>query len=142
MNLNVVIKLMQISLGLIFLWYGALKLFDGVSPAQELATTTISILSFHMIAPDLSIKLIGIWEIIVGLGFILGVGLRYVFVLFFLHMLGTFTPLVILTDVTFTQAPYAFTLVGQYIMKNIVFVLAGLCIYYFNKENKNEKIYS
>ncbi len=142
MNLKTVIKLMQISLGLIFLWYGVLKLFDGVSPAQELATATISILSLHTISAELSIKLLGIFEILIGFGFVLGLYLRLILILFFVHMLGTFTPLFILTDVSFTQAPYAFTLVGQYIMKNIVFVLAGMCIYYFNKENKNEKIYS
>jgi len=141
MNLKTVIKLMQISLGLIFFWYGILKLFDGVSPAQELATTTISILSLQMISAELSIKLLGIFEILIGFGFIFGLYVRFTLILFFIHMIGTFTPLFILTDVSFTQAPYAFTLVGQYIMKNIVFVLAGMCIYYFNKENKNEKIY-
>jgi len=142
MNLNAVIKLMQISLGLIFLWYGMLKLFDGVSPAQELATATISILSLKLLSPEISIKIIAIWEIVVGIGFILGVWLRVVFTLFFVHMIGTFTPLFILTDVTFTQTPYILTMVGQYIMKNIVFVLAGLSIYYYEKEKNSEKIYN
>ena len=142
MTLKTVINLMQICLGIIFLWYGGLKLFDGVSPAQELATTTIGLLSFHTLSSELSIKLLAVFEILIGFGFIFGIFLRFTLCMFFIHMIGTFTPLFILTEVSFNQAPYAFSLVGQYIMKNVIFVLAGMCIYYFNKENKYEKIYS
>lgn len=140
MNLKLVMRLLQISLGVIFFWYGILKVFDGVSPAQELATMTISMLTFNLIEPVISIKLIAIWELLIGLGFITGYCLRTTFLLFFVHMFGTFTPLVLLPEITFTHAPYAFTIVGQYIVKNVVFVLAGMGIYYFNKENNSEKI--
>ena len=142
MTLKTVISLMQVCLGIIFLWYGSLKLFDGMSPAEELATTTLGLLSFHSIPSELSIKLLAVFEILIGLGFVLGIFLRLTLWLFFIHMIGTFTPLVILTEVSFTHAPYAFSLVGQYIMKNVILVLAGMCIYYFNQENKYEKIYS
>ena len=44
-------------------------------------------------------------------------------------MVCTFAPLFLLPEFSFTQAPYAFTLVGQYIVKNIVFILVGIIIY-------------
>ncbi|MGB5919802.1 MAG: doxx family protein, partial [Arcobacter sp.] len=75
----------------------------------------------------------------VGLGFIFGIYTRYVVVLFLAHMICTFTPLFILPDISFTHAPYAFTLVGQYIVKNVVFILAGILIYQ-NEINQRKAI--
>ncbi|WP_228126435.1 hypothetical protein [Candidatus Marinarcus aquaticus] len=52
----------------------------------------------------------------------------------------TFTPLVILPELSFTQAPYAFTLVGQYIVKNVVFILAGILIYQESKKERQQAL--
>jgi hypothetical protein len=43
-------------------------------------------------------------------------------------MLGTITPLFFFPAETFTRIPYAPTLEGQYIVKNIVLVAAGLVL--------------
>lgn len=123
------IKLIRLSLGIIFLWYGLLKFFPSLSPAEELATRTIDILFFGLITPSVSIKLLAILEVGIGLGFIFGIYTRYVVFVFLGHMICTFAPLFILPELSFTQAPYAFTLVGQYIVKNVVFILAGILIY-------------
>ncbi len=131
MNLTTqkVITLMRLALGFIFLWYGVLKLFPDLSPAEKLATMTIEKLFFGLIPNDVSIKLLAILEIIVGMGFLFKVYTRIVVVVFLVHITFTFTALFLLSDICFTQAPYAFTIVGQYIVKNIVFILAGLLIY-------------
>jgi uncharacterized membrane protein YphA (DoxX/SURF4 family) len=123
------IKLIRLSLGIIFLWYGMLKFFPTLSPAEALATQTIDILFFGLISPSVSIKLLAILEVGIGLGFIFGIYTRYVVFVFLGHMICTFAPLFILPELSFTQAPYAFTLVGQYIVKNVVFILAGILIY-------------
>ena len=129
MAMKKTIELIRISLGIIFLWYGILKFFPQLSPAEVLATKTIDILFFGMINETLSMKLLAIWEVCIGLGFILGIYTRFVVVIFLTHMTFTFTPLFILPELSFTHAPYAFTLVGQYIVKNVVFILAGILIY-------------
>ena len=123
------IDLSRIALGIIFIWYGALKLFPHLSPAQELAVLTIDKLFFSMIPPDLSIKLLAIWELFIGVCFITKKFVRASTVLFLTHMLLTFTPLFLLPELCFTQPPFIFTLTGQYIVKNLVFILAGLMIY-------------
>lgn len=123
------ITLIRISLGIIFLWYGILKFFPSLSPAEELATQTMNILFFGLINETLSIKLLALLEVSIGIGFIFGIYTRYVVILFLGHMLCTFAPLFLMPEVSFTHAPYAFTLVGQYIVKNIVFILAGVLIY-------------
>ena len=43
-------------------------------------------------------------------------------------MAGTFTPLFLFPDECFTHVPYAPTLEGQYIIKNIVLISAGIVI--------------
>ncbi|WP_419770094.1 MAG: DoxX family membrane protein [Candidatus Marinarcus sp.] len=123
------IRLMRISLGIIFLWYGMLKFFPNISPAEGLATQTIDILLFGLIKHSVSIKLLALWEVVIGFGFIFGWYTRFIVALFIVHMACTFTPLFLLPELTFTHAPYAFTIVGQYIVKNLIFVLAGILIY-------------
>ena len=137
--MNSTIKLIRFSLGIIFLWYGMLKFFPTFSPAEELATRTIDIMFFGLINPLLSIKLLAILEISIGIGFLLGFYTRVVTVVFIGHMICTFAPLFLLPELSFTHAPYAFTLVGQYIVKNIVFILAGILIYQNEIEAKISK---
>ncbi|KLE10568.1 doxx family protein [Aliarcobacter butzleri L354] len=120
---------MRLSLGIIFVWYGMLKFFPTLSPAEDLAIKTIDIMFFHLIDGSLSIKLLAILEVAIGIGFLSGYYTKLVTIIFLGHMLCTFAPLFILPELSFTHAPYAFTLVGQYIVKNIVFILVGVMIY-------------
>lgn len=133
--MNDILKYSRIALGVIFIWYGVLKFFPQLSPAEVLATKTIDLMFFHMIPANISIKLLAIWEVVVGIGLVFGLYLRFALILFFIHMVCTFTPLFLLPEVSFTQAPYAFTLVGQYIVKNVIFILMGVLIYKNNFEN-------
>lgn len=125
---NFGILLLRVSLGLVFLWFGILKFFPGVSPAQELATNTIELLTFGLIPPNVSINILAAWETLIGLGLILGVYMRATLLLLFMQMLGTITPIFLFPQDVFTQIPYAPTLEGQYIFKNIVLISAGIVI--------------
>ncbi len=122
------IFLLRISLGVIFFWFGFLKFFPGLSPAQGLATKTIDVLSFGMIPPNVSIIILAAWESVIGIGLISGKFLRIILFLLFTQMLGTITPAFLFPSEVFTQIPYAPTLEGQYIIKNLVLISAGLVI--------------
>lgn len=122
------ISLLRISLGVVFFWFGFLKFFPGLSPAQELATRTIETLTFGLVRPQLSIYLLATWECLIGLGLITGWFMRATLLLLFLQMLGTITPVFFFPHEVFTRIPYAPTLEGQYIIKNIVLISAGLVI--------------
>lgn len=128
MELGTAVKIMRIFLGVNFFWFGMLKFFPGVSPAEALATMTIDVLTFGLIAPAVSVKLLAIWEVIIGLGFLTGIYLKTVIKIFFLHMVLTFAPLFFFPDLCFTDLPFALTIVGQYIIKNLVFIMAGAVI--------------
>lgn len=122
------ILFLRISLGIIFFWFGFLKFFSGLSPADQIATKTITKLTLGIIQPNISIILLAIWETLIGLGLISGKFLRITLLLLFTQMLGTLTPLFLFPTETFTRFPYAPTLEGQYIIKNLVLISAGLVV--------------
>ena len=122
------IVLLRVSLGIVFFWFGFLKFFPGLSPAQDLAGRTIEALTFGLIKPNVSVYILAVWECLIGLGLVLGVFLRATLLLLFLQMPGTITPLFLFPQAAFTIIPWAPTLEGQYIIKNLVLVSAGLVV--------------
>lgn len=122
------IVLLRTSLGVVFFWFGVLKFFPGLSPAQDLAARTITVLTFGLVPPTVSIPVLAAWECLIGLGLITGFFMRGTLALLWLQMLGTITPLFFFPSEVFTQIPYAPTLEGQYIIKNVVLISAGLVI--------------
>jgi uncharacterized membrane protein YphA (DoxX/SURF4 family) len=123
------LSLLRISIGIIYLWFGVLKFFHGYSPAEDLAINTVNKLTFGLIPEPLNIILLAGWECALGILLISGKWLRTALVLLFIHMACTFTPLLFFPSVSFKYAPYGFTLVGQYIMKNIIIICAALIIW-------------
>ena len=122
------VTLLRVSLGIVFFWFGALKFFPGFSPAQDLATRTIDVLTFGLIPARLSILILAAWECLIGLGLMAGAFKRATLALLWLQMLGTITPIFFFPGEVFARIPYAPTLEGQYIIKNIVFISAGIVI--------------
>jgi uncharacterized membrane protein YphA (DoxX/SURF4 family) len=122
------ITLLRVSLGAVFLWFGFLKFFPGLSPAQNLAGDTIEKLTFGAVSADTAVIILAVWETLIGLGLLLGVWLRAALFLLWLQMAGTITPLFLFPDACFTHVPYAPTLEGQYIIKNAVLISAGIVI--------------
>jgi len=117
------LKILRIGLGVVFFWFGVLKFFPGLSPAENLVRNTI-----YFINPDLFIPVLALWESIIGIGLITGKYMRFTLLLLFLQMPGTAMPIFILPDVVWTAFPYGLTLEGQYIIKNIVLIGAGLVL--------------
>lgn len=118
---------LRVALAVIFIWFGLLKPC-GLSPADELVQETVR--DLPPFAPDTWLVVLGCWEVLIGVTFLFRRTLRLAIGLLFLQMIGTFLPLVLLPDVTFQAGryPYAPTLVGQYILKNLLFVAAALVV--------------
>ena len=119
--------LMRIALGIVLLWFGALKLIPGLSPAESLAGRTLEVLTLGAVPSATAVPFLGLFESLIGLGLLIGVWMRVTLGLLLLHMLGTLTPLVLFPSETFTYFPFAPTLEGQYIIKNAV-LIAGAVI--------------
>lgn len=122
------IKYLRISLGIIFIWFGFLKFFPGVSSAEGLATKTISIMTFGLLQPSVSIIILASWETLIGVGLLFNKFMRETLFLLFLQMIGTITPLFFFPTETFKMFPFVPTLEGQYIIKNLILISAGFAI--------------
>lgn len=134
---------LRISLGIVYFHFGLLKFFPDLSPAELLASQTIIRLTGGMLGASDALFILAIMEVSLGLCLIFNVFMRFAFVLFIFHMIGTFTPIIVLPELAFKIFPYAPTMEGQYILKNIVFVAAGwglLAPYIFSKQTDNSPV--
>jgi uncharacterized membrane protein YkgB len=120
--------LLRLALGLVFLWFGALKLVPGLSPAETLAGRTIEVLTLGLVRASTAVPILGVWESLIGLGLLTGIWMRATLLLLFVQMLGTLTPLVLFPAETFDVFPFAPTLEGQYIIKNAVLISGAVVL--------------
>ena len=120
--------LLRIALGVVFFWFGALKLIPDASPAEALAGQTIERLSGGLVTAGTALPILAAWEVAIGVGLFIGRGMRITLLLLFVQMLGTITPLFLFPTETFSQFPWAPTLEGQYIIKNVVIVAAAIVL--------------
>ena len=118
---------LRVSLAVIFVWFGILKPL-GLSPAAPLVKATVGWMP--LFGPDGWLAIIGWWEVLIGLTFLTRKTSRIAIGLLAMQMAGTFLPLVMLPQVTFQAGhfPYAPTLEGQYIIKNLLIISAALVI--------------
>jgi putative oxidoreductase len=115
--------LLRISLGIVFVWFGALKV-AGASAVGGLVAATVPFVDSAWFVPVL-----GVVEILVGVAFATGRLLRVVLPMFAAHMVGTFLVLLTLPDVAFQGAnPLVLTAVGEFVVKNLVLLSAGLVV--------------
>ena len=117
-------RFLAISIGLVYFFFGILKFFPELSPAEELAKNTIHQLSFGLIPEQWAIIALAVLESVIGLMLLLNQRLRLAIYLALGHMVCTFTPLFFFPELAFTEAPYFPSLLGQYIGKNIIIVAA------------------
>jgi uncharacterized membrane protein YphA (DoxX/SURF4 family) len=122
------VPVLRMGLGIVFLWFGALKFVPGLSPAEDLATRTIEDLTFGAVSPAISLPILAAWESLIGLGLISGRFLRATLFLLAVQMVGTLTPLILYPSETFTRFPFAPSLEGQYIIKNVVLIGAAMVV--------------
>ena len=117
------LPMLRVSLAIVFLWFGGLKI-TGETPVSELVANTV-----YWLDPSWFVPLLGVFELIVGVGLLLGRALRLVLALFVLQMLGTFLVLVVQPDIAFQEAnPLLLTTEGEFVIKNLVLLSAGLLI--------------
>ncbi|MBE0576710.1 MAG: DoxX family membrane protein [Desulfuromonadales bacterium] len=119
---------LRISLGIIFFWFGLLKYFPDMSPAEDLARQTFEILTFGLVSQNLAIKILATWECAIGLGMLMGKYMRVVLLLLALQMVGAMSPIFLFPEKVFVQIPWVPTLEGQYIIKNLVLISAAIVL--------------
>lgn len=120
--------LMRWGLAIVFFWFGILKFFPSLSPAEGIATKTIQTLTFGVIPEAWILPGLATLEVVIALGLLWKPALRVTLLLLMLQMAGTLTPLFLFPNETFTRFPIAPTLEGQYIIKNLVLIAGALVV--------------
>ncbi len=113
---------MRIALGIIFLWFGLLKLF-GESPVHDFVKTTTPFLG-----SGLGWQVLGIFEVALGAGLIIKFFPRILLSALILHMVGTFTTFFTAPEMMFRTYPWLLTLEGEFVVKNLVLAMGGLIV--------------
>jgi uncharacterized membrane protein YphA (DoxX/SURF4 family) len=113
---------LRLSLGVVFIWFGALKPF-GDSPANDVIVKTI-----YWFDPDIFIPILGYWEVLIGICLLYTPLIRFGLFLLAVQMPGTFLPLILRPEICFLNFPFELTLEGQYIIKNLVLIGAAMVV--------------
>lgn len=117
------IPALRVALGIVFLWFGALKVL-GVSPVVDLVRETYSFLP-----TDAFIMILGVWEAVIGLGLIFKKCLRCTLALLWLQMAGTLAAPLFAPTIFFVNGnPLLLTMEGEFVVKNLVLIAAGVVI--------------
>jgi len=120
---RVAVPLLRISLGIVFVWFGLLKVFE-VSPVAEFVARTV-----YWIEPQLFVPALGVFEVTLGVLLMLGRLMRLTLLLFVAQMIGTFLTFFILPNVTFQNGnPLLLTVEGEFVVKNLVLIAAALVV--------------
>lgn len=115
---------LRIALGVIFVWFGTLKIFD-VTPVARLIRGTVPFVE----APAWLVPAMGGFEVCVGLWLIVGVALRLLLPAYVAHMLATFGVLIVQPAVAFHDGnPLILTAEGEFVVKNLVLLTAGVAV--------------
>lgn len=115
----------RVAIFIIFVWFGLLKVI-GVSPAaglvEMLLVETLPFIPFDVFFPAF-----GIFEMIVGILFLVPKWTRAAILILFLHMITTFLPIIFLPEISW-QSFGVLTLEGQYIVKNVAIVTLAMAL--------------
>lgn len=125
----------RISLFIIYFWFGLLKVL-GTSPANPLVEELMNTMLPSFITFDVFIVLFGIFEMIIGILFLISKWDKVTVWLFGLHMFSTFMPL-IMTPAAVWQSAFVPNLEGQYIIKNLALISIVLFLFAFKPRTAN-----
>jgi len=120
---KIAIPLLRLSLGIVYIWFGALKIF-GVSPVSDIVAKTL-----RPLPENVSVPLMGLWEVTIGIGLLLRMALKAILPLFFLQIAGTFMTFLRAPEEVFQDNnPLLLSKEGEFALKNLVLLSAGLAV--------------
>ncbi len=117
------LTLLRISLGIVFIWFGLLKVADA-TPVGDLVAGTLPWFDRSWVVPAL-----GAVEVILGVALLVGRLLTAVCAVLAAHLTGTFLVLVMEPQLAFQHGnPLLLTTIGEFVVKNVVLISAALVL--------------
>ncbi len=126
------LNLLRYSLGVVFIWFGVLKLFNASPDLEILKASMPAVLG----QSQLFFLVVSILEILIGIGLFLKRTIRFTVIVMILVLIVV-TVAVLLTQGFDPRFPIL-SLAGEFALKNLVLIAAGLVL--LTKVEKNEEI--
>jgi len=120
---NFILTLLRIAIGVIYIWFGILKIINR-SPAESLIANTIPWFDPAIIVPAM-----GYLELVIGAGFLIPKIFKWTFPLFVGQIIGTFSSFFMCPERIFNNNPFLLTTEGEFVVKNLILLTAGSYIY-------------
>jgi len=124
-----VLFLSRLSLATVFFWFGILKVAN-VSPVVNLLRASIPFL-----ATTPYLEILGVAEMVIGVGLLVNRLANQAVALMILHLLGTLSLLVIAPRLIFAPTFPVLTLDGEFVLKNVVLITSALVIMFLRERN-------
>ncbi len=122
------VAVLRVAVGAVFLGFGVLKYFPGVSPAENLTKVTTHVLTFGLVPGGVSLMTIATLECFIGVCLLSGRWMRLAIWLLMIELIGILAPLALLPGRLFAGPYHAPTLEGQYVLKDVILAGAGMVI--------------
>ena len=116
------VALLRIALGIIFFWFGALKL-AGYNPVYDIVYA-----SFPFLADGVGNILLGGLETVIGIALACNVFSKTTHAILILHLVGTFTVFVTASEIMFQPYFPMLTLAGEFVVKNLSLAMGGIVV--------------
>ena len=114
---------MRFVLGVMFIWFGTLKIL-GHNPVFELVSNSIT----PFLALGGGLMILGAFEVFIGILLLVRRVVVLANVILILHLLGTFSTFLFGWDIVFDPYFPILSLGGEFVVKNIVLILAALMV--------------
>jgi uncharacterized membrane protein YkgB len=124
---------LRIALGLVFLWFGVLKIL-GYNPVFEIIYA-----SFPLLAEGIGFFILGLFETVIGLTLLFNVLPTLTHVALIGHLLGTLSVFVLGPEIMFIPHFPILSLAGEFVFKNVVLLMAGFVVLRYTQEHPHEK---
>ncbi len=115
-------RIHRLTLAIVFLWFGALKV-TGYESATSLIAHTV-----YFTSPEIMVPMLGLWEMAIGICLVIHPLLRLALLLLAIRLPGTLLALGLRADVCFVEFPLVPSLEGQYLVKDFLLFGAALVI--------------
>ena len=116
-------RVLRVSLALVFLWFGVLKL-TGDSPVLALVSATVPWVDSYLL-----MHLLGAVEVLLAVGLLLGRVQRFVLLALAGHLSGTFLTFFMAPQLLIQHGePFLLTADGEFVLKNLVLISATLLL--------------
>ena len=126
-----VISALRLSLALIFIWFGALKIV-GQNPVFDIVYG-----SWPLLAHGAGLITLGVFEFIIGLGLLFNWFPTITHIALFGHLIGTFSVFFLAPEIAFDPYFPFLTLAGEFVFKNITLLIAGFVVLNFTPPLKD-----